>query len=660
MTHRYLTKSRFQVGMDCPAKLYYARKSEYTSQKLDDPFLLALAEGGFQVGELAKRYHPGGHDITALDYEKAELETQRFLNQQNVILFEPAIRFDNLFIRIDVLIKRGTELELIEVKAKSYDRFADEPFFNKSGSLASKWRPYLYDVAFQDYVLKRAMPGCTIRSYLMMIDKHVKCPTDGLHQKFRVVRDSYNHKGIKVSSNLEAEDLKPWMLIKVPIDECVTLIQSGKDVNGPSDFDAEIKRLASNYQKDQKINVSLSSRCGNCEFTGAAKGEKNKLKSGFVECWSEALGWKEADFDEPNILNLWRYRNKDERIAEGRIKLRDIRKADFRVKSRKRPGLSTSERQWLQVKKVQDGDSTPWIDAKGLQSEMDSWNYPFHFIDFETTMVAVPFNKGRYPYEGIAFQFSHHVIQDDGSIAHEGEYLCTARGTFPNYEFVRELKMQLDRDGGTVFRYGSHENSFLCLIHAQLRTDPSPPLDRGGLMTFIRSITRSGRKNKDTWTGKRCMVDMLELVKRYYYLPETNGSNSLKYVLPATLNASTALQKKYTQPVYGAEEGIRSCNFSDWQWIQRENGKIIDPYQLLPRMFTDVTDETQKLISDNSELRDGGAAMVAYARTQYEEMGDYERKHIFEALRKYCELDTMAMVMLYEGWVDLIKQAREN
>ena len=88
------------MGMGCPAKLYYTRKPEYANQKLDDPFLAALAEGGFQVGELAKRYHPGGHDITALDYEKAESETQRFLNQQNVILFEPAIRFNNLFIRI--------------------------------------------------------------------------------------------------------------------------------------------------------------------------------------------------------------------------------------------------------------------------------------------------------------------------------------------------------------------------------------------------------------------------------------------------------------------------------------------------------------------------------------------------------------------------------
>ena len=85
MSARFLTKSRFQLGMGCPSKLFYTRKPEYANQKLDDPFLLALAEGGFQVGELAKRYHPGGHDITSLDYEDAELETNRFLTQNDVI-----------------------------------------------------------------------------------------------------------------------------------------------------------------------------------------------------------------------------------------------------------------------------------------------------------------------------------------------------------------------------------------------------------------------------------------------------------------------------------------------------------------------------------------------------------------------------------------------
>ena len=65
--HRYLTKSRFKLGIECPTKLYYTGKREYPNQKLDDPFLAALADGGYQVGELAKLYFPNGQDITTLD-----------------------------------------------------------------------------------------------------------------------------------------------------------------------------------------------------------------------------------------------------------------------------------------------------------------------------------------------------------------------------------------------------------------------------------------------------------------------------------------------------------------------------------------------------------------------------------------------------------------
>ena len=45
-------------------------------------------------------------------------------------------------------------------------------------------------------------------------------------------------------------------------------------------------------------------------------------------------------------------------------------------------------------------------DVDGLKKELDSYTYPLHFIDFETSMVAIPFYKGRKPYEQTAFQFS--------------------------------------------------------------------------------------------------------------------------------------------------------------------------------------------------------------------------------------------------------------
>jgi len=62
------------------------------------------------------------------------------------------------------------------------------------------------------------------------------------------------------------------------------------------------------------------------------------------------------------------------------------------------------------------------------------------------------------------------------------------------------------------------------------------------------------------------------------------------------------------------------------------------------------------MLSDSDELNDGGAAQAAYARLQFEEMSAYEREEIQKALLKYCELDTLAMVMIYEGWKDFLRQ----
>lgn len=48
-----VNKSRFKLAAECPRKLYYTGKKDYLDRSLDDSFLAALAEGGYQVGELA-------------------------------------------------------------------------------------------------------------------------------------------------------------------------------------------------------------------------------------------------------------------------------------------------------------------------------------------------------------------------------------------------------------------------------------------------------------------------------------------------------------------------------------------------------------------------------------------------------------------------------
>ncbi len=49
-------------------------------------------------------------------------------------------------------------------------------------------------------------------------------------------------------------------------------------------------------------------------------------------------------------------------------------------------------------------------------------------------------------------------------------------------------------------------------------------------------------------------------------------------------------------------------------------------------------------------LAQGGAALYAYARLQFEDVTPEERKAWNQALLRYCELDTLAMAMIVQGW----------
>ena len=157
------------------------------------------------------------------------------------------------------------------------------------------------------------------------------------------------------------------------------------------------------------------------------------------------------------------------------------------------------------------------------------------------------------------------------------------------------------------------------------------------------------------------MVDLCELVKKFYFHPFTKGSNSIKKVLPAVLNDSDYLKRKYTKPIYGSASGIVSLNYKDHSWIEiATDGKVKDPYKMLPPIFTDFDfEEIESLLGSNT-LADGGAAMTAYSRMQFSEMSEVEADRIINALFKYCELDTFAMVMIVEYWQNAIQKWKKK
>jgi len=654
---KVLSKSRFKLGLECPNKLFYTNKKEYANQKNEDTFLESLAQGGFQVEELARMHYPDGVFINAehYQYEKAVELTNQELQKENVVIFEAAFLYDDLFIRTDILEKKGNKIKLIEVKAKSYDPSDENYFIGKRGDIKSGWKPYLFDLAFQKYVVHKAFPDYYITAWLMLADKSKKATVNGLNQMFRIPKDGDPRTDIikKVSS---LEEIGESVLTEIKVDGIIENILTNKyKYHDNLLFHDAVKMLRDAYQQDKFINWDTNfSTCKKCEFKTTPEDEKDGLKSGFKHCFKTLHGWNGMDFKKPNAFEIWDFKSGQKLMDNDKLFLSDIDENDLNVKP-EAGRISHSDRQMIQVLKSRENSQDIYVLKDELRDEINKWKFPLHFIDFETSAVALPFHTGRKPYEQIAFQFSHHQYNEDGSIEHKAEYINNKAGVFPNFEFARALKSTLDNDNGSIFRYATHENTILNHIIVQLEDSSEP--DKAELIDFFKSITyKKDDKKAYIWVGERDMVDLRKVYLDYIYNPLTGGSNSLKFVLPAALNSSKYLKNKYNKPI--SEIHITSKNFDkDHIWISTDSDEIVNPYKLLPNLFEGWSDEElDSVIGEIDTIADGGAALMAYAKLQYYDMTDEERDELIKSLLKYCEFDTIAMVMLYEHFrFDLAK-----
>ncbi|MET6989177.1 DUF2779 domain-containing protein [Sediminicola arcticus] len=562
--------------------------------------------------------------------------------QENVTIFEAAFLIDGLFIRVDILEKKGNNIQLIEVKAKSIKADEHDSFLNKKGQLNNGWTPYLYDVAFQKYVIQKCHPNWHIKAYLMLANKSAISTVDGLNQFFRISKKADLRTGIIKRDGLKLEDLGDPLVTKISVEEEINLIQSTNPIDENKSFEELLNYFKNHYQDDIKIFTEIGKQCKTCEFhTEPTDAEK----SGFHECWGEQLKANISSINKPKVYEVSGMRKSDKLIAEGKYFMEEILENDIDI-TPVAGKISPTERQWIQIEKVQLNDTTPFFELDGLRDELDSWKFPLNFIDFETSAVAIPFTKGRKPYEQLAFQYSHHIVYEDGRIEHASEYLNTQIGVFPNFDFIRALKASLEVNAGSIFRYHAHENTIVNAIYKQLLASEEP--DKDELITFIKSISHNTGNSAENWCGDRDMIDLWKVVKDYYYDPYTNGSNSIKAVLPAVLFSSNFLQNKYQKPL--SEINATSKNFEDVHvFLKLENGKPISPYKLLPPLFDGWDAEAlDNAITEIEGISDGGAALTAYGKLQFEEVNLQERKAIEAGLLKYCELDTLAMVMIYE------------
>jgi hypothetical protein len=655
MAARYLTKSRFKLALDCPTRLYYAGRPDTYDNAAGNSFLAALAEGGYQVGALACAMFPDGVEVDDIGHDAQVARTQELLQQEDVTIFEAALAAQGLFVRVDILRKRGRQIELIEVKAKSYDRVHDGAFRNARGRLQNGWLPYIRDIAFQAHVAVLAFPQFEFRSSLMLADKSGKATVDGLNQRFRVRRD-HGRLRVEVQSGTDPAALGAPVLALIPVDDAVAEIQGGTLQLGALElpFADAVRHLAAAHQASSRLAPAPGAQCAGCQFKAPSAPAAGDLRSGFHECWSETFGWIDADFTGGTVLDIWNLRRKAELLTLGVRKPTQVTLADLGHDGEAPgiEGMTPRHRQWYQCHGGWPDGGPFYFDHAGLAEAMRTWRYPLHFIDFETCAVAIPFASGQRPYETVAFQFSHHVMHEDGRVEHRSQFLEATPGVDSTLPFLRALRSALSNDVGTVFRWATHENTVLNQLRQRLLEDAAPPSDIADLLTFIEQIT-TRRIEGGVAAGPRNMIDLCKLAERHFFHPDTRGSSSLKKVLPALMRSSAFLQKTYRRPVYGSAD-MPSLNLRQPMcWWAESDGHVADPYDLLPPVFDDIPDDEVRALTSGlpPDLQDGGAAMTAYARLQFEALDQQQRTAIESALLRYCELDTLAMVMAVQAWM---------
>lgn len=703
---RYLTKSLVRTALTCRRKLVYATQPDVyppCREKVDDPIIRRLSEEGERFGKYCQSLFPHGVEINPIRVtnektypvgnDKLNIEGEEFVGDrvaltrralledeggvQRVTLFEGAVTNGNFYVQPDILDKivhlpqhhenqhdtngenssdQRIEIRVIEVKSKSWDsrQSIDSKMWNgNKKSIKANHLPNILDVAFQTLVVRRAFPNFRVTSWLMMPDKA------------KVWKAPSGDERINTDTPPTVADteslIKESVAVLLNVDELVekalaTNVTYPGSENGNT-FQRVVEKWAQDMNEEDLSNdkfkhFPIGANCGSCEYR--LTDDDIDENSGFDVCWSKTTGLSKEElrshslvidlFDTPKrtINNL---------ISQKKYFLSNLEASDLQPQNENNkknsrvniesPGekISGSQRQWYQVLTARNAtkNSTPQyiLREESMKRDMASWEYPLHFIDFETTSPAIPYYFGVPPYSVAAFQFSHHkmIRTDDGSVEvhHANEFLHTENGSNPNENFTKALFNAIGdvpTNGGTVFRWSAHENTVLSSLLSSSE------------ISCLLSIEEHAALSALLKNGSHAMIDLCKLAQDYFYVDGSGGSSSIKKLLTPTMTVSNHLRDIYEKPLYNGK------NFKDFQWFRRDtNGNVVDPYELLLQREDDTK------LSQNNRVAHGIAAAAAFHELQSNNHMDASgRERLKSSLLRYCELDTLAMVMIVQAW----------
>jgi hypothetical protein len=481
-------------------------------------------------------------------------------------------------------------------------------------------------------VLRQAFPQFRVEPVLCLLDKTATATTAETLDRFTLVNASGNPRArpkITYTGDVTALHGSKLICFK-PVEAEVNMllaevVQQAESLAGlltPAGVTRVQEDIADKYRA-----------CRTCEYRMAGE-----TRDGFRECWGKLADAK------PHILDLYRVgqigttKEPDPvpaLLRRGSASLLDLSEGELGAQGNLR------ERRLLQWHAMRAGgvEQLPEELKRELHEHQAEPGWPLHFVDFEACDIALPHHPSLHPYERVAFQWSCHSMDSNGSLTH-AEWLNSDR-EFPNFAFARTLRERVG-DHGAVYVWSPYEQATLKRVMLQLgdwiardaaeaaRLAGLP--DKAsveGLADWIERLL--GPEDERGRRHSTRIKDLHDLARRYYFHPRMGGRTSIKVVLPA---------------VWESDERLwRVPEFAKY-FRKGENGKPLDPYKVLPAVPLDGG------ATSEDAVREGTGAIRVYQDMLFSRTATPEplaaRRQL---LLQYCRLDTAAMVMIWMHWL---------
>lgn len=278
-----------------------------------------------------------------------------------------------------------------------------------------------------------------------------------------------------------------------------------KDVTDILDENVEdkVKELKGVINNANEPNIDLSMGCHNpydCPF--------------FKYCTRK--------LPSPNVFDLgWglRFSKKLEMYDRGNVTYEDI--IDTEIVNDK-----VTEQIRHNIKNIE-----PKINIENIKEFLSNLYYPLYFFDFESYQAVIPTIDGTHPYQQICFQYSLHILDEQGNIEHK-EFLSDDYDGNPMYGLCKQLCEDIPNDSCVIAYHKSFECSRLNEMADMFKEF------REHLLNISENIIDIEKpfSNQD------------------YYVKDMAGRSSIKVVLPALFPNDPSLDYHNLEDVHKGDE----------------------------------------------------------------------------------------------------------